>query len=142
VESRRCTAPWHLFRVITEAIVHLALFRVREHLESFRDLLEPFFGRFVPWIHIGVVLSSQTAIGLLDVISFSAARNAKHFVVIVSWHRKSASRTNAGGRTRRRENSLAPKPGCPSYTGRHFRGVKVNAFLIGCIVISCRQRRR
>jgi hypothetical protein len=75
-----------LLRVVSESIVRVALFRVREHFEGLRDLLKSLFGALVARIHIGVMFSGQAPICLLDIVRLRAARHAEHFVIVGRWH--------------------------------------------------------
>ena len=62
------------------AVVQLPLFRVIEHVEGPLHLLKLLGGRLVVGIHVGMVLPSQFAVGLLDVGLRGVSGNTESFV--------------------------------------------------------------
>jgi len=68
-------------------IVLLALVGIGENLVGLVDVFESLLGRRIARVDVGVVLASQTAIGLLDVFFRSALGNAQHLVVVFVFHR-------------------------------------------------------
>ena len=57
-----------VFAVIAELVIHLAFFRIGQHIVRFGDLLEFFLRRLIAGIYVGMVFARQTAIRLADVI--------------------------------------------------------------------------
>ena len=67
---------------VTELIVLGSPVRVRKHLISFRNLLEPFFRLFVSRIPIGVILQRKFSVRLFDLIFTGTATDSQQFVII------------------------------------------------------------
>src|SRR6185312_608199 len=63
-------------------VVHLALFRVGEHLVGLRDLLEPLLGLRVR-VDVRVQLPGEPAVSLLDLVRARVAADAEYPVVVV-----------------------------------------------------------
>jgi hypothetical protein len=73
-----------------ETVVGAALFGVPEHLVGLLDLLEALLSGFVPRIDVGMELSSQAAVGLLDVAFRGPLGDAQDLVVIPLRHAAAA----------------------------------------------------
>ena len=68
-----------------ERVVATTLLRIREDLVRARDLLEPVLGA-VGAVHVGVMLTGERPVGLLDVLVAGAAIDAEDLVEIASRH--------------------------------------------------------
>src|SRR5438067_2461104 len=79
---RARTTWWNVIRIEAILVVHLALLGVAEDVISLLDLFELLFGRFVAGIQVGVILSSQLAIGLADLVVFGSFGYTQKLVVI------------------------------------------------------------
>jgi hypothetical protein len=74
-----------VFPVGAEAIVSLALVVVLQHFVGFVDFLELFF-RARRRVDIGMVLTRQLAVSLLDVARVGATGNAQNLIIILVFH--------------------------------------------------------
>ena len=63
-------------------VIDRPFFRVRENLVGLRDLLEAFFGLFVPGVEVRVVFAGQPPVGLLDLFLAGVPGNSQDFVII------------------------------------------------------------
>jgi len=68
-----------------QAVVALAFLRVREDLVGLVDLLEA-LGRLLRLIHIRMMLSRQSPVGLLDGLSIGGAVDPEDLVVVSVLH--------------------------------------------------------
>ncbi len=64
-------------------VVLLALLRVAEHVVGGRDLLEPLLGLHVALVRVGVMLTSELAVRLRDLLRGRAFRDAERLVVVL-----------------------------------------------------------
>jgi hypothetical protein len=67
---------------MTELIILLPEFRVAEDVIGLRDLLEPAFSLLIPWIQIGMVLTRQSTIGLLELLVGGGALDPQDLIII------------------------------------------------------------
>src|ERR1017187_6505310 len=72
-----------VFGVEAELVVHGTLLGVAEYVVGFLDVLEAVLGGLVTGVEVRVVLTSQLAIGLADLLRVGFARYAEGFVVVV-----------------------------------------------------------
>src|SRR5690606_957191 len=68
-------------------VIALFLFRVAQNLISFCGFFEFFFGLFVAWIFIGVVLQCHFPVGFFDFLRISRFGYSQYFVIISFGHK-------------------------------------------------------
>src|SRR6185369_1706293 len=81
-----------LFEVGAPAVVQLALVGLAEHLVGLPDLLELCLGLLVIRVQIWMVLTSELAVGLPNVLLGGRPWHAKYVIVIAPGHAESPSR--------------------------------------------------
>jgi hypothetical protein len=81
VKPAACTSPW-LEGTMTELVIFLPEFGSAEDMIGFRDLLETALGILVPWVQVGMMLTSQSTVGFLDLFVRGRALDPKCFIII------------------------------------------------------------
>jgi hypothetical protein len=76
-----CTSPW-LEGAMAKLVIFLPEFGRAEDMIGFRDLLETALGIFVPWVQVGMMLASQSTVGLFDLFVCGRALDPKYFIII------------------------------------------------------------
>ncbi len=79
VEARACASAQ---TGMTEAVIHAALFDIRQYRVGFAALLEFFFRVGIVGIAVGMELQRQLAIGAFDLLLGGGAGHAQHLVVV------------------------------------------------------------
>src|SRR5882672_9146250 len=91
-------------------VIHLPLLRIRKDVVRFLQLLEFFFGGFVPRIQIRVIFARQFAKSSANVLCARFAGNAQQFVIILFGSGGHLQPKKFAGAHRSQETRSAPLP--------------------------------